>query len=101
MADPSLLEIFATLPDPRRSRGRIHPLPAALGLAVVARLAGMKSLEALAQFARDHGKGLAHALGFRRKKTPAKSTFSAIFRALDLDAFEAALQRWIHRRTDG
>jgi predicted transposase YbfD/YdcC len=98
MAGPSLLEVFATIPDPRRPRGRIHPLPAVLGLAAVAMLAGMKSLEAIAQFGRDHGKGLAHALGFRRKKTPAKSTFSEIFRALDLDAFEAALRVWLQGR---
>ncbi len=100
MAGPPLLEVFATLPDPRRRRGRMHPLPAALGLAVVAILAGSKSSEAIAQFGRDHGKGLAHALGFRRKKTPTKSTFSKIFRAPDLDAFEAALRRWLQDRCD-
>jgi hypothetical protein len=98
MAGPSLVERFATLPDPRKPRGRIHPLPAVLSLAVVAMLAGMKSLEAIAQFGRDHGVGLAHALGFRRKKTPAKSTFSEIFRAIDLDAFEAALGAWVRGR---
>jgi hypothetical protein len=100
MAVPSLLEVFATIPDPRDPRGRIHPLPAVLGLAVVAMLAGMKSLEAIAQFGRDHGTALAHALGFRRKKTPAKSTFSEIFRAVDLDAFEAALRTWLQGRCD-
>jgi hypothetical protein len=98
MAGPSLVELFATIPDPRRPRGRIHPLTAVLSLAVVAMLAGMKSLEAIAQFGRDHGASLAHALGFRRKRTPAKSTLSEIFRAIDLDAFEAALRAWIQGR---
>lgn len=98
MAGPSLVELLATIPDPRKPRGRIHPLTAVLSLAVVAMLAGMKSLEAIAQFGRDHGAGLAHALGFRRKKTPAKSTLSEIFRALDLDAFEAALRAWAQGR---
>jgi hypothetical protein len=98
MAGPSLLELFATIPDPRRRRGRIHPLPSVLALAVVAMLAGMKSLEAIAPFGRDHGKALAHAPGFRRQKTPAKSTFSEIFRATDLDAFEAALRAWLQGR---
>jgi hypothetical protein len=98
MAGPSLLELLATIPNPRKPRGRIHPLPAVLSLAVVALLAGMKSLEAIAQFGRDHGAGLAHALGFRRKKTPAKSTLSEIFRALDRDAFEAALRAWAQGR---
>jgi hypothetical protein len=98
MAGLSLVGFLATIPDPRKPRGRIHPLTAVLSLAVVAMLAGMKSLEAIAQFGRDHGAGLAHALGFRRKKTPAKSTFSEIFRAIDLDAFEAALRAWVQGR---
>ena len=84
MAGPSLLELLATIPNPRKPRGRIHPLPAVLSLAVVALLAGMKSLEAIAQFGRDHGTPLAHALGFRRKKTPSKSSLSRLFRRLDL-----------------
>ena len=95
MAGPALVELLATIPDPRKPRGRIHPLSAVLSLTVVAILAGHKSLEAIAQFGRDHGLALAHALGFRRQKTPAKSTLSKIFRALDLDAVEAALQSWV------
>jgi DDE_Tnp_1-associated len=98
MAGSSLVELFATIPDPRQPRGLIHPLPAVLSLAVVALLAGMTSLEAIAQFGRAHGAGLAHALGFRRKKTPAKSTLSEIFRAIDRDAFEAALRQWARAR---
>jgi hypothetical protein len=98
MAGPSLMELLATIPDPRKPRGRIHPLTAVLSFAVVAVLAGAKSLEAMAQFGRDHGVGFAHALGFRRKKTPAKSTLCEIFRAIDRDAFEAALAAWAQGR---
>jgi hypothetical protein len=79
-----------------------NPWTAVLSLTVVAVLAGMKSLEAIAQFGRDHGPALAHALGFRRAKTPAKGTFSKLFRRLDIDAFEAALSRWLlSRQQDG
>jgi len=102
MAGPSLVELLAPIPDPRKPRGRVHPLTAVLSLAVVATLAGMKSLEAIAQFGRDHGAGLAHALGLRRQKTPAKSTLSEVFRAIDRDAFEAALRAWVPgRQPDG
>ena len=79
-----LLEVLAQIPDPRKPRGLRHPLPAILSLAVVAMLTGCKSYHAIAQFGRDKGKALAFALGFRRGKTPAKSTFSEIFRALDI-----------------
>ena len=94
----SLVEALAAVPDPRKRKGRRHPLRAVLSLSVVAILAGCKSLEAIAQFGRDHGFPLAHALGFTRGKTPAKSTFSEVFRALDLDAFEAAIGRWLSAR---
>jgi len=69
----SLLEELATVPDPRSRKGRLHPLRAILSLTVVATLAGCKSLDAIAQFGRDRGIALAHALGFTRRKTPNKS----------------------------
>jgi hypothetical protein len=98
MPGPSLLEALASVPDPRDPRGRIHPLTAVLALTVVAVLAGMKSLTAIAQFGRDHGTPLAHALGFTRGKTPAKSCLSELFRALDVAALERALGRWLQAR---
>lgn len=61
-------------------------------------LSGCKSYEAIAQFGREKGAELAWALGFRRGKTPAKSTLSILFRALDVAAFEAALSRWVASR---
>lgn len=91
----SLVEELARVPDPRSPKGRRHPLTAILSLTVVATLAGMKSLEAIAQFGRDHGRAFAHALGFTRAKTPNKSCLSKLFRRLDVAALEEALGRWI------
>jgi hypothetical protein len=86
---------LATVPDPRSRKGRLHPLRAILSLTVVATLAGCKSLDAIAQFGRDRGTALAHALGFTRGKTPNKSCLSKLFRRLDVAALEEALGRWI------
>jgi hypothetical protein len=96
----SLVEELATVPDPRSPKGRRHPLTAILSLTVVATLAGCKGLEAIAQFGRDHGKALAHALGFTRPKTPNKSCLSKLFRRLDVTALEEALGRWILGRVE-
>ena len=93
----SLLDVLAQVPDPR-SRGRRHPLTAILSLAVLAMLSGAQSYQALSQFGRDKGFALAHALGFTRGKTLTKSTFSVLFRMLDVQAFEDALSRWIASR---
>ena len=99
MAAPlSLHEVFATLPAPRHRRGRRHPLAAVLSLTAVALLAGMRSLEAIAQFARDHGLPLRLALGFTRLDAPCKATLSNLFRALDVEAYERALAAWLVAR---
>jgi hypothetical protein len=101
MADAlSLLEVLAGVPDPRSRKGRRHPLTAILSLSVVAILAGCKSLEAIAQFGRDRGIPLAHALGFTRGLTPNKSCLSKLFRRLDIDALEGALGRWVLGRIE-
>lgn len=93
-----LLSVLTEVPDPRSRHGRRHPLSAILALTVVAMLAGAKSYQAIAQFGREKGFALAHALGFTRGKTPTKSTFSVLFRVLDVHAFEQALSRWIASR---
>lgn len=95
---PALLEVFATLPDPRKPRGSRHPLPALLSLTTVALLAGMRSLEAIAQFGRDHGLAFRLLLGFTRLDAPGKGCLSYLFRRLDIAAFEQALARWILAR---
>lgn len=91
----SLLERLEDVPDPRSLHGRRHPLTSILALAVVGILAGMKSLEAIAQFGRDQGQPLAEALGFRRHLTPCKATFSNVLRVLDVTRFEQVLTDWI------
>jgi hypothetical protein len=95
---PALLEVFASLPDPRKRRGSRHPLAALLSLTAVALLAGMRSLEAIAQFGRDHGLAFRLLLGFTRLGTPGKGCLSYLFRRLDIAAFEQALARWVLAR---
>src|SRR5262245_18209219 len=94
----SLLDVLAEVPDPRSRHGRRHPLSAILSLAVEAMLAGAKSYQAIAQYGREQGFALAHALGFTRGKTPTKSTFSVLFWIRDGHAFELHLSRWIASR---
>jgi len=98
----ALTDVLATIPDPRSPHGRFHPLPAVLGLVVFSFLLGKQSLSAIARLGRLYGAPLAHALGFRRGKTPAKSMLSQLLRALDAQAVEEALARWVaSRRPEG
>ena len=90
---PRLLEAFANAPDPRNPSGRRHTLPAILTLAVCAMLAYCHSLYAIHQWGREHAE-LAPQPGSEGSKTPAVSTLHEVFKRLDREAFEAALQEW-------
>ena len=93
----SLLEAFAQVPDRRSAHGRRHPLAAILALSTAAMLAGARSLYAIAQWGRAQPAEVVHALGFTRARTPAVATLHYTFAALDVEAFEAALQQWAQR----
>jgi hypothetical protein len=100
MSACSLYDELSTVPDPRGLQGLIHPLPAVLGLVALAVLMGRTGLQGIARFGRQYGTPLAHALGFRRGKTPAASTLSRTLRRIDPQQLEAALGRWIEGRLD-
>jgi len=94
----SLMEVLASLPDPRSAHGRRHPLGAILGLAVCAMLCGARSLYAISQWGRDQGTEVSQALGFTRERTPCVSTLHQVFSRLDRDSFELVLGRWLQER---
>ncbi len=100
MPASTLCEVLATLPDPRSRHGRVHPLPAVMGLVVLAMLLGRKSLQGIARFGRQHGTPLAHALGFQRGKTPTASTLSRTLRRFDAQQLETILSQWIRYRIE-
>ena len=96
----TLFEALASLPDPRSRHGCFHPLPAVMGMVALAMLMGRTSLTSIARFGRQYGTPLAHALGFRRGKTPAVSTLSRTLRRFDAQQLEAVLAQWIQGRVD-
>jgi hypothetical protein len=96
----SLLEVLATVPDPRQPSGKRHPLSAMLALACAATLCGAKGYGAIAEWGRNYGADLARALGFTREKTPCAATFYLLFRQLDRTALEAALSAWAEALLD-
>lgn len=90
----SLFAAFGRVPDPRRPRGRRHPLAAILALATVAMLSGARSLYAIWQWGRLQEPAVIKALGFTREQTPSVATLHRVFSRLDVGEFEAVLRTW-------
>jgi hypothetical protein len=63
-------------------------------------LMGRTSLNGIARFGRQYGPPLAHALGFRRGKTPSASTLSRTLRRFEPEQLESVLSRWIAGQID-
>ncbi len=102
---PSLYATLATLPDARKGRGKLYPLPALLTLTVAAMLCGCKTLTAIAQWGQDYNP-LLGLLGFTKRKgdryrSPCVGDLSTVYAALDADAFEATLRPWLQADDPG
>jgi len=99
----SLAAALGTVPDPRRPYGwrPAHapiPLVALLQVTVAATLCGARSLYAIAQWAderRQDDPALLEALGVPPGRRPCVATLHRVFKSLDVQAFEAALGRWL------
>ena len=85
-----LLDMLAEVPDPRKKKGKRHPLRAILALTVIGLLCGQRSYTQIAKWARLHPR-LRNALGFTAKQTPAAATFHYLYRRLDATALEKTL----------
>jgi predicted transposase YbfD/YdcC len=97
---PHLLAYLATIPDPRGSCGRRHPLVAILAMTAAAVLAGARSLTAIAEWAADAPQPVRAALGARRDApdhwaVPAETTIRRTLARLDADALAAAIGAWL------
>lgn len=98
-SDRSLYAALAALPDARKPRGKLYPLPALLTMTAAAILCGCTSLTAVAQWGRDYNH-LLGSLGFTRRtggryRSPCVGELSTVYARLDADAFEAALRGWL------
>jgi hypothetical protein len=102
-ATTTLLEVFRDprLMDRRRAQGLRHPLPAILGLTVVAMLTGITSRRGVVQFGNALGRPFRQLLGATRYKAPSEATLCRVFRDLDVATFERLIREWIAARLGG
>jgi len=94
----ALLDLLATVPDPRDPRGVRYRLAGVLAVAVTAVLAGARSFAAIGEWAADlSGEHLARiGLGM----APDESTLRKLLARLDADALDRVLGAWLWTRSD-
>ena len=104
-----LLDAFAAVPDPRKARGTMFPLPAILGLIVLATITGCKNTVQIENFIAARP-GLLPALGFRpikkgkkkenrgKYRSPDSDTMIYILGRLDPEDLVRAFARWVNEQ---
>ena len=92
-----LLDLLAQVPDPRKKRGRRHPLAGLLAAGVAAVIAGSRSFAAIGQWAADAGPEVLAVLGAVRG-APEESTFRRAFALVSPDVLDRVLGAWLWTR---
>src|ERR1700748_3734812 len=85
------------VPDPRKRKGRRHPLAGLLAVSVTAVIAGSRSFAAIGQWAADAGPDVLAALGAARGPAE-ESTFRRAFAPVSADALDRVLGAWLWTR---
>jgi len=94
---PYLLDLLAQVPDPRKPRGRRHPLAGLLAVGLAAVIGGSRSFAAIGQWAADAGQDVLIALGAARGPAD-ESTYRRAFAQVSADALDLALGAWAWTR---
>jgi predicted transposase YbfD/YdcC len=92
-----LLDLFAQVPDPRKRRGRRHPLAGLLAVGVAAVIAGPESFAAIGQWAADAGPEALAVLGAVCGAAE-ESTFRRAFALVSPDVLDRVLGAWLWTR---
>ena len=92
-----LLDLLAQVPDPRKRRGRRHPLAGLLAAGIAAVIAGSRSFAAIGQRAADAGPGTLAVLGAARGPAE-ESTFRRAFALVSSDVLDRVLGAWLRAR---
>lgn len=96
----SLSAVFAAIPDPRSRHGRRYPLAFLLTCLVAALLCNSNSLDAVAQWCREHRSLLHRLFPDQHWLTPSGSLLRRLLPRLDPEQVEWRLTGWIQQDLD-
>jgi hypothetical protein len=89
--------LLAQVPDPRKRRGRRHPLAGLLAVGIAAVIAGSRSFAAIGQQSADAGTDVLAGLGAARGPAE-ESTFRRAFALISPDVLDQVLGAWLWTR---
>jgi predicted transposase YbfD/YdcC len=92
-----LLDLLSQVPDPRKRRGRRHPLAGLLAVGIAAVIAGSRSFAAVGQWAADAGPDVLDVLGAVRGPAD-ESTYRRAFALVSADVLDRVLGAWLYTR---
>jgi len=90
-------ELLDQVPDPRKRRGRRHPLAGLLAVGIAAVIAGSRSFAAIGQWAAGVGAEVLAGLGAARGPAE-ESTFRRAFAMIDPGRLDQVLGAWLWTR---
>ena len=96
----NLLELLYTIKDPRRSQGRMHPLPFILFVSIMAIMNGASSFYAIRDFFELNKKSLFKLFKMkkRQKRIPSKETITRVFRTISFEELSSIFYNWASSR---
>lgn len=94
MTTAKLMDYFATVPDPRIERSRLHPLASVLALSLCAVICGADSFVAIERFGYARAEWLKTFLDLPNG-IPSHDTLGRIFSALNSKALSEAFRAWV------
>jgi len=95
-----LIEMLREITDPRSRRGIRYPLETVLALAVMATLSGMRSYEAIAEWAADLPRDLLRRLFCWCWRAPSEPTFRRVLQKVDADEVDRKVCAWLVRQAE-
>jgi hypothetical protein len=89
-----LIDLLATITDPRKKRGVRYPSVALSALAFCACISGVKSYDGMGDYAKSLSPEALRALGFRRGRPPSESALRRFLQQLDPEEMDRKTGDW-------
>lgn len=93
--EDGLMQLLASIVDPRKPRGVRHPVPTILAISVCAALTGARSFCAIAEWAQGLSAEALKLLGAKRSKPPSEPTIRRVLQKIDPQMLDQQISQWL------